>query len=235
MSSKRRVIFAGAMAATACLLAACGSARGTTTPPPASSTVSAAPAASSGSSLDTALRTASNSSLGTIVVDGSGRTLYRFDKDSASPPTSNCTGACAQLWPPVLVGTQITLSGIDRSLLGTIKRSDGTVQLTLSGWPLYRYAGDSVPGQINGEGVGGVWFAVRPTGAKALSARSSGTGAATSGTSSTSGASGTSGGATSGSGGGSGSSGSSGGSTGGTGTSGSGSTSSGGGTGGYGY
>jgi predicted lipoprotein with Yx(FWY)xxD motif len=227
MSSKGRIIFAAAMAATACLLTACSAASGTTATPPASSPVSAAPAApaaSSGSTLDTALRTTENSSLGTIVVDGSGRTLYRFDKDSASPPTSNCTGACADLWPPVLVGTQITLSGIDRSLLGTIKRSDGTVQLTLNGWPLYRYAGDSAPGQINGEGVGGVWFAVRPTGAKALSASASGTGAATGGASSTNGASGSSG-----------SSSTSGGSAGGTGSAGSGSTSSGGGTGGYGY
>jgi predicted lipoprotein with Yx(FWY)xxD motif len=113
------------------------------------------------------------------VVNGSGRTLYRFDKDSASPPASNCTGACAQLWPPVLVGTQISLSGVDRSLLGTIKRPDGSVQLTLHGWPLYRYAGDSAPGQINGEGLDGSWFAVRPTGAKALTA-SAGTSTATS-------------------------------------------------------
>jgi predicted lipoprotein with Yx(FWY)xxD motif len=231
MSSKGRIIFAGAIAATACLLTACGAASSTSATPPASSTVSASPVANSGSGLDAALRTTSNSSLGTIVVDGSGRTLYRFDKDSASPPTSNCTGACAQLWPPILVGTQITLSGINRSLLGTIKRSDGAVQLTLNGWPLYRYAGDSAPGQTNGEGVGGVWFAVRPTGAKALSA-SSGTGAATSGASGTGGSS-TSGSNGSGSSVGGTSTGSSGGggSSGGAGTSGGGS----GGTGGYGY
>jgi predicted lipoprotein with Yx(FWY)xxD motif len=232
MSSKGRIIFAGAIAATACLLTACGAASSTSATPPASSTVSASPVANSGSGLDAALRTTSNSSLGTIVVDGSGRTLYRFDKDSASPPTSNCTGACAQLWPPILVGTQITLSGINRSLLGTIKRSDGAVQLTLNGWPLYRYAGDSAPGQTNGEGVGGVWFAVRPTGAKALSA-SSGTGAATSGASGTGGSSSTSGSNGSGSSVGGTSTGSSGGggSSGGAGTSGGGS----GGTGGYGY
>jgi predicted lipoprotein with Yx(FWY)xxD motif len=232
MSSKGRIIFAGAIAATACLLTACGAASSTSATPPASSTVSASPVANSGSGLDAALRTTSNSSLGTIVVDGSGRTLYRFDKDSASPPTSNCTGACAQLWPPILVGTQITLSGINRSLLGTIKRSDGAVQLTLNGWPLYRYEGDSAPGQTNGEGVGGVWFAVRPTGAKALSATSSGTGAATSGASGTGGSS-TSGSNGSGSSVGGTSTGSSGGggSSGGAGTSGGGS----GGTGGYGY
>jgi predicted lipoprotein with Yx(FWY)xxD motif len=239
MPSRGRIIFAGAMVATACLLSACGPVSGTTATPsasatapasattataPASGTAPSAPSASSGSSLDTALRTTDNSSLGTIVVDGSGRTLYRFDKDSASPPTSNCTGTCAQLWPPVLVGTQITLSGIDRSLLGTITRSDGTVQLTLNGWPLYRYAGDSAPGQINGEGIGGTWFAVRPTGAEALRASSSGAGdTATGGGGATGGGNGSSGG---GNGSGGGGNGSGGGST---------STGSGGGTGGYGY
>jgi predicted lipoprotein with Yx(FWY)xxD motif len=180
MFSKGRIILAGAMAAAGCLLAACGgtspsSASNTTSPastPAASSTASAA--ASTGSGLDAALRTTTNAALGPIVIDGSGRTLYRFDKDSASPPTSNCTGACAALWPPVLVGTQINLTGINRDLLGTIKRADGTVQLTLHGWPLYRYAGDSAPGQTNGEGIGGTWFAVKPTGAKALPGNASG-------------------------------------------------------------
>lgn len=174
MSSKGRMIVAGAaIAAAACLVTACGSTSSTSSTGSTSgtsSTTATSPASSTGSGLDKALRTTTNSTLGAIVVDGSGRTLYRFEKDSASPPASNCTGACAQLWPPVLVGTQISLSGVDRSLLGTIKRSDGSVQLTLHGWPLYRYAGDSAPGQINGEGLDGTWFAVRPTGAKALTA-----------------------------------------------------------------
>jgi len=196
MFSKRRIIVAGAMAAAACLLTACGGASGSATsaPPAASSSGSAAPAASSGASggsgLDAALRATTNSTLGPIVVDGPGRTLYRFDKDSASPPASNCEGACAKLWPPVLVGTQISLTGINRALLGTIKRSDGTVQLTLHGWPLYRYAGDSAPGDVKGEGIGGIWFAVKPTGAKALPAGS--TSNSTSGNSSNTGNSSTS-------------------------------------------
>ena len=178
MFSKGRIIVAGAMAAAACLLTACagGSGSATSAPPTAGSSRPAAPAApaatSSGSGLDAALRATTNSSIGAIVVDGAGRTLYRFDKDSASPPASNCEGACEKLWPPVLVGTQISLTGVNRALLGTIKRADGTVQLTLHGWPLYRYAGDAAPGDVNGEGIGGVWFAVRPTGAKALPASS---------------------------------------------------------------
>jgi predicted lipoprotein with Yx(FWY)xxD motif len=175
MFSKGRIIVAGAVAAAACALTACGGGSGSaaSTPPAAGSSRPAAPAAtSSGSGLDTALRATANSTLGPIVVDGAGRTLYRFDKDTASPPASNCEGACAKLWPPVLVGTQLSLTGVNQALLGTIKRADGTVQLTLHGWPLYRYAGDSAPGDVNGEGVGGVWFAVRPTGAKALPASS---------------------------------------------------------------
>ena len=173
MFSKGRIIVAGAIAAAACLLTACSGGSATSAPTTADSNRPAAPVAtSSGSGLDAALRATTNSSLGAIVVDGAGRTLYRFDKDSASPPASNCEGACEKLWPPVLVGTQISLTGVNRALLGTIKRADGTVQLTLHGWPLYRYAGDSAPGDVNGEGVGGVWFAVRPTGAKALPASS---------------------------------------------------------------
>jgi predicted lipoprotein with Yx(FWY)xxD motif len=225
MSSKGRMIVAGAaIAAAACLVTACGgtnstnstntsstnSTSSTSSTSNAGSASAAAPASSSsGLGLDRALSTTTNSKLGTIVVDGSGRTLYRFDKDSASPPTSNCTGACAQLWPPVLVGTQISLSGVDRSLLGTIRRSDGSVQLTLHGWPLYRYAGDSAPGQINGEGLDGTWFAVRPTGAKALTAStrsaSTSTGSTSTGSTSTgtsTGSTGTSTGSTSSSGGG---------------------------------
>jgi predicted lipoprotein with Yx(FWY)xxD motif len=196
MFSKGRIIVAGAIAAAACLLTACGSASGGTTsaPPAVSSSRPVAPVASSGGSagsgLDAALRATTNSALGPIVVDGSGRTLYRFDKDSASPPASNCEGACAKLWPPVLVGTQISLTGINRALLGAIKRSDGTVQLTLHGWPLYRYAGDSAPGDVKGEGIGGIWFAVKPTGAKALPAGS--TSNSTSGNSSNTGNSSTS-------------------------------------------
>ena len=190
MFSKGRIIVAGAMAAAACALTACGGASGSaaSAPPAASSSRPAAPVpTSSGSGLDAVLRATTNSTLGPIVVDGAGRTLYRFDNDSASPPASNCEGACAKLWPPVLVGTQISLTGVNRSLLGTIKRADGTVQLTLHGWPLYRYAGDSAPGDVNGEGIGGVWFAARPTGAKALPAGSaSSTSASNSGNSSNS-------------------------------------------------
>lgn len=116
--------------------------------------------------------------LSPIVHDAAGFTLYRFDKDSASPPTSNCAGTCATTWPPVLVepGSKVFLDGVNRANVGVVKRADGTRQLTLGGWPIYRYSKDTAAGQVNGEGVSGTWFAVSPTGAK-VTAKATGTAA----------------------------------------------------------
>jgi predicted lipoprotein with Yx(FWY)xxD motif len=118
----------------------------------------------------TILTANSTAQLGTVVVDGQGYTLYRFDKDSAKPPTSNCAGECAQKWPPVLAtpGAPLTVEGVEQEAVGTINRPDGTIQLTLGGWPVYRYSGDPQPGATSGQGVdNGVWAAVTPEGQKA--------------------------------------------------------------------
>ena len=118
----------------------------------------------------TILTANSTAQLGTVVVDGQGYTLYRFDKDSAKPPTSNCAGECAQKWPPVLAtpGTPLTVEGVEQEAVGTINRSDGTIQLTLGGWPVYRFSGDPQPGATSGQGNGGgEWAAVTPEGQKA--------------------------------------------------------------------
>lgn len=94
--------------------------------------------------------------------------LYRFDKDSADPSVSRCTGACATKWPPVTIeeGGKVYLQGVDAKKVGGIRRDDGQVQVTLNGWPLYRFSGDTRPGDLNGQGVDGVWFAVGPDGSK---------------------------------------------------------------------
>jgi predicted lipoprotein with Yx(FWY)xxD motif len=120
----------------------------------------------------TILSANSTAKLGTVVVDGQGYTLYRFDEDSAKPSTSNCSGECAQKWPPVLAtpGTPLTVEGVAQEAVGTINRPDGSVQLTLGGWPVYRYSGDTQPGATSGQGVGGTWAAVKPDGAKAATA-----------------------------------------------------------------
>jgi predicted lipoprotein with Yx(FWY)xxD motif len=107
--------------------------------------------------------------MGRVVTDEDGWVLYRFDKDTADPPTSNCSGICAQVWPPVLTDGEPALTGIAEDRIGTITRQDGTRQVTLGGWPLYRYVGDRKPGQWKGQGVSGTWFVVAPDGKKNLS------------------------------------------------------------------
>lgn len=113
------------------------------------------------------------------VVTSAGATLYRYDKDTAKPARSTCTGQCAATWPPVLTtsGTPL-LTGIDPALIGIVLRPDGTEQLTLAGWPLYRFSGDTAPGQTLGEGKAGAWHAVGPSGKPAVAAKASKRGAA---------------------------------------------------------
>ncbi len=101
--------------------------------------------------------TASNPSLGTILVDGNGMALYIFTTDGINE--SNCAGRCAGIWPP-LNGSAVGqgLSGT----LGTIQRADGTSQATYNGMPLYYYSADQKAGDVNGEGILGVWFVAQP-------------------------------------------------------------------------
>ncbi|WP_229686668.1 hypothetical protein [Longimycelium tulufanense] len=113
------------------------------------------------------LNVAKANGIGSVVTDGQGLTLYRFDKDTAKPPKSNCEGECLKAWPPVLADGSVEASGVDKSLIGTVTRSDGTKQVTLAGWPLYRFASDTAPGDVKGEGKGGAWYAAAPDGKKA--------------------------------------------------------------------
>lgn len=111
------------------------------------------------------LATATVGSLGKVVVDGNGRTVYVFDKDSKGK--SNCEGGCLAQWPAVAAGSGAPqLSGIDASLVSTITRSDGSKQLALNGMPLYVFAQDSQAGQAKGQAFGGLWWAVAANGQK---------------------------------------------------------------------
>jgi Uncharacterized protein conserved in bacteria len=104
--------------------------------------------------------------LGSVVTDDKGMTLYRYDKDESNPSKWTCSGACTKTWIPVIVQDVVRTSGVEKSLLGTVHR-DGRPQLTLGGWPLYRYVGDTEAGQINGQGKDAQWYAVTPSGQKA--------------------------------------------------------------------
>jgi predicted lipoprotein with Yx(FWY)xxD motif len=142
--------------ATALAVAACGSTGRKTT--------SSATATSAGAR--SAAVQVRNTSLGDILVDAQGRTLYLFKADSAV--ASACDGACAAAWPPLLAhGNPSVTGGVNASLVSTIQRPSGALQLTYNGHPLYLYVADQKPGDVNGQGVtafGAPWYALSPAG-----------------------------------------------------------------------
>jgi len=100
-----------------------------------------------------------DSPLGKILVDGEGKTLYGFTKDANGTPT--CKGDCATTWPAELVeGNPVVGDGLDSSVFTLVDGANGGKQLKAGKWPLYNFAGDSGPGDVNGQGSGGVWFVV---------------------------------------------------------------------------
>ena len=106
--------------------------------------------------------------VGSFLVDGDGSALYTFMNDTPDSGTSACTGECAEDWPPLVSqGEPVAGEGVDETLLGTITRDDGTIQVTYNGRPLHRFEGDTAPGDISGQGLEdefGQWFLVSPTG-----------------------------------------------------------------------
>ena len=104
-----------------------------------------------------------DSDLGQIVVDAEGKTLYVFLADEGSDST--CYDDCEAAWPPLTVdGDPAAGEGIDAALLGTTEREDGSTQVTLDGHPLYYFASDETADDVNGQGVGDVWYVVSPEG-----------------------------------------------------------------------
>ena len=107
--------------------------------------------------------TSSNSEYGEILTDDQGRALYIFTQDTGD--TSTCTGSCAVNWPPLISSGEATAgTGLDQAMLGTTTRDDGTTQVTYNGHPLYYYAKDVSPGDVNGQGVGDVWYLIDASG-----------------------------------------------------------------------
>ena len=149
-------LIGGLVLAGGLMFAACSSST-----PVAGKGYGAAPPASSGSAPVTVKTEASK--LGTILVDAQGRTLYAFTNDANG--MSTCNGACADAWPPVAATPNNTVGGgVDPALLSQVARADHTSQLKVGKWPVYLYAGDGAPGDVNGEGSGGTWFVLAPDG-----------------------------------------------------------------------
>jgi predicted lipoprotein with Yx(FWY)xxD motif len=127
-------------------------------------------AANSETGGDGVVATAKSSKLGTtILVDSKGFTLYDFHKDKGTK--SACYGACAGVWPPLTTsGAPQAMKGAEASKLGVTKRSDGAVQVTYAGHPLYTYAADTKPGDVKGNdfsSYGAQWYALSPSGEEA--------------------------------------------------------------------
>ena len=141
---------------------------GCTTPaaeePPADTGTSTEAETEAPAETSSAVLTTADSSLGEIVVDGEGMTVYMFDNDTQGADASVCEGDCATNWPAVTTDSDSPeVEGVTGEV-GTIEGVDGSTQVTLNGWPLYYFVGDEAAGDTNGQGVNDVWWVLTPDG-----------------------------------------------------------------------
>jgi len=158
----RHLLYGAVIAGAATVAAACGSSAPTT---------SAGSAGASSSPSGVTISTKSVHGVGTVLVDGQGRTLYMLTSERGGKITCTAANGCTKLWPVAALPTGMTAAkagnGVQASLLGTANGPDGVRYVTYDHWPLYTYAGDSAPGQANGEGIasfGGTWYVLGASG-----------------------------------------------------------------------
>jgi predicted lipoprotein with Yx(FWY)xxD motif len=162
---RTRLLQTAVLSAGLFAVAACGgsstSTGSTSTPKPSSASPSASPSASAAAA-PAQIKVASTSK-GSILTDDKGRTLYMFSPDNRG--ASACYGGCASAWPPTLTGGAPTAgAGADASLLGTTTRTDGTTQVTYNKYPLYTFAFDPKPGDVNGQAAESIWWVLDAAG-----------------------------------------------------------------------
>ncbi|HSL75809.1 MAG TPA: hypothetical protein VK867_02620 [Candidatus Limnocylindrales bacterium] len=159
---------AAALFATVAIVAACSSSGGgaaSSAPSAAAPSASASEAPASEAPSESASASAAagaeiklaDSSLGQIIVDGAGKTLYMFTPDEAGTPT--CYDQCATAWPP-LTGEVTAGTGLDASKITVVDRTDGGKQVKYGDWPLYYFANDAAAGDVNGQGLNDKWYVV---------------------------------------------------------------------------
>ena len=102
--------------------------------------------------------------LGKIVVNGKGMTAYFYDLDRANSGKSACSGACLTYWPPILSGTSKPIAAGLSGRISTILTSQGKRQITINGRPIYTYALDKAPGDVQGQGAQGIWHVLSAAG-----------------------------------------------------------------------
>ncbi|MEP6660317.1 MAG: hypothetical protein ABJD24_10420 [Acidimicrobiales bacterium] len=154
-------------AASALALSACGSSAAT-------KTADTGPAGSDSPSAGVTISAADVPGVGTVLVNGEGRTLYLLSSEAGGKLTCTDDNGCTKVWPDTELPAGVTQatagSGVQASLLGTVKSADGNLYVTYGGYPVYRFSGDKGPGTVNGQGItsfGGTWSAMTPAGTAA--------------------------------------------------------------------
>jgi predicted lipoprotein with Yx(FWY)xxD motif len=166
---KRSVATAAAVLTAAVALSGCGllskssssSTYQTTTSTSSSADPMSTPSASMMSSTRGGLMEVKDTMSGLILANPHGMTVYYYTADKKGSGTSACTGSCAVAWPPVAAPVRLPAGYELSGAIGYIVRANGEHQVTVDGYPIYRYAGDKAPGQTNGNGVGGQWYVVK--------------------------------------------------------------------------
>ena len=162
---RRTILYSITALVAAATLTACGGGSDEETPAAADDTQSSAEETPAQEEMSTDLGTA-ETSLGTIVVDGNGMTAYYFLKDVKDSGTSACSGDCLTAWPPITTESDTpTVEGVTGEV-GTITGTDGSTQITIDGRPIYTFAQDAAPGDVNGQGVNDVWYVIAPDGSE---------------------------------------------------------------------
>jgi predicted lipoprotein with Yx(FWY)xxD motif len=167
-----RLLYGGLVLGAVATVAACGSSSSGTAAAPASSKPAGAPSSASAAGTPAVTISAKNvAGVGTVLVNGKGQTLYMLTSEKGGKITCTDDNGCTKLWPDTELPKGVTAatagSGIQASLLGTVKGADGSLYVTYHDWPLYTYAGDNGPGQTHGQGLngfGGTWYVLSASG-----------------------------------------------------------------------
>ena len=150
-----------ALIAVALAVTACGTGPGKAGSAYGNQSITAAPGTPASSPVQTVVLKAETTRAGMVLANGSGLTLYYFSADKPDSGKSVCTGGCAVAWPPLAAPVKAPAGVYLPGRLGVITRPDGVKQVTLNGYPLYRYAGDKSSGQATGNGIGGSWHVIK--------------------------------------------------------------------------
>ena len=174
--SGRQLLLGSLALGAAATVAACGSS--SSSGAAAGSSSSASAGASSAAAVTISAKSVPG--VGTVLVNGQGQTLYLLTSEKGGKITCTATNGCTQAWPETVLASGTTAatvgSGVQASLLGTVKDASGNLEVTYNHWPLYTFSGDSGPGVAKGEGIsnfGGTWYVLNSSGNPVTSGQSS--------------------------------------------------------------